>query len=238
MCRNFLKQIPSLLDCPHSRQISTSCRYWFKSRRRGRSVLIRVRRYVGVRINSLARYIRSSSDPRAFFSFATGKRDAGKDPVSGANVFRTINISILAFLPSSSLELPLVLLTGSFRQKPLVLSLIAESWSLDAWLASFASARRWPWRDSSARKLITRGGSCIFTLKPARDHFEHYCEWLSRYDLLLYDNKIIEPLQYFIPVTQRDFFIIISILLDYNDNILNHHYIIYILSLFQISSTF
>lgn len=102
MCRNFLKQIPSLLDYPHSRQISTSCRHWFKSRRRGRGVLIRIRRYAGVRINSLARYI-YIYDPVPilviFFFFATGERDAGEDPVSGANVFRTINISILVFLP-------------------------------------------------------------------------------------------------------------------------------------------
>lgn len=143
MCRNFLEQIPSLLDCPRSRQISTSCRRWFKSRRRSRSVLIRG--YVDTRRSnkfSHEIYTIRLRAPCFFFSFfATGERDAGEDPVSGANVFRTINMSPLVFLPAAIVRTTLVFLKGSFRQKPLVLSLIAESWR-PAWLASFASARR------------------------------------------------------------------------------------------------
>lgn len=52
-----------------------------------------------------------------------------EDPVSGANVFRTINMSLLVvlLLPVAMVGTTLVSLKGSFCQKPLVLSLIAES---------------------------------------------------------------------------------------------------------------
>jgi len=60
-----------------------------------------------------------------FLIFATGERDTRKDPVSRANVFHTINMSLLVFLPIVGTTL--VPLKGSFRRKPLVLSLIAES---------------------------------------------------------------------------------------------------------------
>lgn len=223
MGRNFLKQIPSLLDCPHSRQISTSCRHWFKSRRRSRSVLIRVRQYVGVRINSPARYIRAS--PRSSGSFVfpchrQGERCRRKSPFLG-RMFSVRSICLSSFSSSSpSSELPSRSLKGRSVKSLLYFPLLPSGEDQPGWPLS-RSARSVDPEGLGCEKVdYARDAACIFACKPARDHFERYCECPSRHDLLIC-TRIRSSLSYVSHPLREEisffFFIIISILLDYND---------------------